>query len=120
MIGHELTAIYGIDHGRTLAVIMPAVHRHEINRKKERLAQCAERVWGITQGSETTRAMQAIDKMEAFFTAVGVPTRLSEYGIDAADAGRQVAARLAKRGLKIGEYGDLGEKEVQEIVALAK
>ncbi len=120
MIGHELTALYGIDHGRTLAVIMPAVHRHEIRRKQTRLAQCAARVWGITQGDETTRAAQAIDRMEAFFRSVGVPTRLSEYGVDAADAGRQVAERLAKRGAKIGEYGDLGTKEVQEIIALAK
>ena len=120
MIGHELTAIYGIDHGRTLAMIMPAVHRHELKRKQKRLAQCAERVWGITQGSEEERAVQAIEKMESFFKAVGVPTRLGEYGVDAADAGCQVAARLAKRGVMIGEYGDLGEKEVREIVALAK
>lgn len=120
MIGHELTALYGIDHGRTLAVIMPAVHRHELARKQSRLAQCAARVWGITQGDEATRAAQAIDKMEAFFRLVGVPTRLSEYGIDAAEAGAKVAERLAKRGVLIGEYGDLGEKEVREIVALAK
>jgi NADP-dependent alcohol dehydrogenase len=120
MIGHELTALYGIDHGRTLAVIMPAVHRHEIARKRPRLAQCAARVWGITQGDEATRAAQAIDRMEAFFQEVGVPTRLGAYNVDADEAGRLVAERLAKRGAKIGEYGDLGEKEVREIVALAK
>ncbi len=120
MIGHELTAIYGIDHGRTLAIIMPAVHRHEIRRKQKRLAQCAERVWDINRGDEATRAAQAIDRMEAFFRSVGVPTRLSEYGVDAADAGRQVAERLTKRGARIGEYGDLGANEVQAIIALAK
>jgi NADP-dependent alcohol dehydrogenase len=96
------------------------VHRYQLARKQARLAQCATRVWGITQGDEPARAAQAIDKMEAFFRSVGVPTRLSEYGIDAADAGRQVAERLAKRGIKVGEYGDLGPKEVQAIVLLAK
>ena len=120
MIGHELTALYGIDHGRTLAVIMPAVHRHQLARKQKRLAQCAARVWGITAGDEASRAAQAIDRMEAFFQAVGVPTRLAAYGVDAEEAGRQVAARLAKRGVKIGEFGDLGEQAVKEIVALAK
>lgn len=120
MIGHELTALYGIDHARTLAVIMPAVHRHQFARKQNRLAQYAKRVWHITQGDDAARAAQAIDKTEAFFKSVGVPTRLSEYGIDAEEAGRQVAERLAKRGVKIGEFGDLGPKEVQEIVALAK
>ncbi len=120
MIGHELTALYGIDHGRTLAVIMPAVHRHEIKRKQKRLAQYAARVWHLTQGDEATRAAQAIDKTEAFFRSVGVPTRLSEYGIDAAEAGQKVAERLGKRGVKIGEFGDLGPEAVREIIALAK
>jgi len=120
MIGHELTALYGIDHGRTLAVIMPAVHRHEITRKQKRLVQYAERVWQLTQGDPATRAIQAIDKTEAFFRSVGVPTRLSEYGIDAAEAGQKVSERLSKRGALIGEFGDLGPKEVQEIIALAK
>ena len=120
MIGHELTALYGIDHGRTLAVIMPAVHRHEIARKQKRLAQYAARVWHITQGDEASRAALAIEKTEAFFKSVGVPMRLSEYGIDAAEAGRLVAERLAKRGVMIGEFGDLGAKEVKEIVELAK
>ena len=120
MIGHELTALYGIDHGRTLAVIMPAVHRHELTRKQKRLAQYAARVWHLVKGDEAARAAQAIEKTEAFFKSVGVPTRLSEYGVDAADAGRQVAERLAKRGVMIGEYGDLGAKEVQAIVSLAK
>ena len=120
MIGHELTALYGIDHGRTLAVIMPAVHRHEIARKQPRLAQYAARVWHIVKGSDAEKAEKAIEKTESFFKSVGVPTRLSEYGIDAAEAGAKVAARLAKRGARLGEYGDLGPKEVQEIVLLAK
>ncbi len=120
MIGHELTARYGMDHGRTLAVIMPAVHRHQIRRKRARLAQCAARVWGITEGSEAERAAQAIDRMEAFFREVGVPTRLGEYGVDAEEAAVVVADRLAARGAKIGEYGDLGAHEVAEIIRLAR
>jgi len=120
MIGHELTALYGIDHGRTLAVIMPAVFRHEIARKQPRLAQCASRVWHIVKGDEAERAAQAIEKTEAFFKTVGVPTRLSEYNLDAAEAGAKVAGRLAKRGLKLGEYGDLGPEEVKAIVMMAK
>lgn len=120
MIGHELTALYGIDHGRTLAVIMPAVHRHELARKQKRLAQYAARVWHLVKGDEAARAAQAIEKTESFFKSVGVPTRLGEYGIDAADAGAKVAERLAKRGARLGEYGDLGAKEVKEIFLLAK
>jgi NADP-dependent alcohol dehydrogenase len=120
MIGHELTALYGLDHARTLAVIMPAVYRFQLKRKQARLAQFGKRVFHIVEGDESARASQAIDRMEAFFQSIDVPTRLSAYGIDAAAAGKQVAERLAKRGLKLGEYGDLGPTEVEKIIALAK
>jgi NADP-dependent alcohol dehydrogenase len=120
MIGHELTAIYGLDHARTLAIIMPAVHRFQFKRKQARLVQFGKRVFHIIEGDEATRATQAIDQMEAFFQSIGVATRLSVYSIDAKDAGKQVAERLEKRGAKLGEYGDLGQAEVQAIIELAK
>lgn len=120
MIGHELTALYGLDHARTLAVIMPAVHRFQLKRKQARLAQFGTRVFHLVEGDEATRAAQAIDRMEAFFQSMDVPTRLLAYGIDAAVAGKQVAERLAKRGRKLGEYEDIGPVEVEAIMNLAK
>jgi NADP-dependent alcohol dehydrogenase len=77
-------------------------------------------VFHIVEGDEATRAAQAIDRMEAFFQSIDVATRLSAYSIDAKDAGKQVAERLAKRGAKLGEYGDIGQVEVQKIIELAK
>jgi NADP-dependent alcohol dehydrogenase len=120
MIGHELTALYGLDHARTLAIIMPAVHRFQLKRKQARLAQFGKRVFHVVEGDEATRATQAIERMEKFFQSIDVPTRLSAYNIDAAVAGKQVSERLAKRGAKLGEYGDLGPAEVEKIIALAK
>jgi NADP-dependent alcohol dehydrogenase len=120
MIGHELTALYGLDHARTLAVIMPAVHRFQLKRKQARLAQFGKRVFHVVEGDEATRATQAIERMEKFFQSIDVPTRLSAYNIDAAVAGKQVSERLAKRGAKLGEYGDIGPAEVEKIIALAK
>jgi len=99
---------------------MPAVHRFQIKRKQARLAQFGKRVFHIVEGDEATRAAQAIDRMEAFFQSIDVATRLSAYNIDAKDAGKQVAERLAKRGAKLGEYGDIGQAEVQKIIELAK
>lgn len=120
MMGHELTAIYGLDHARTLAMVMPAVHRFQLKRKQARLAQFGKRVFHIVDGDEASRAAQAIDRMEAFFQSLDVATRLSAYGLDAIEAGKQVAERLAKRGVKLGEYSDLGQAEVQAIIELAK
>jgi len=99
---------------------MPAVHRFQLKRKQARLAQFGKRVFHVVEGDEATRATQAIERMEKFFQSIDVPTRLSAYNIDAAVAGKQVAERLAKRGAKLGEYGDIGPAEVEKIIALAK
>lgn len=116
-IGHELTALYGIDHGRTLAVVMPRVLRHQKARKREKLLQYAARVWGILDGSEDDRIEQAVVRTERFFQSLGVGTRKADYQIPA-EAAKLVAERLAARGALIGEHMDLGRKEVEEILAM--
>jgi len=117
MIGHELTAVYGLDHGQTLAVVMPGVMQHQRRRKREKLLQYAQRVWGLDKGSEDERIDCAIARTEAFFRSLGASTRLKEYGVGA-EAAQVVAARLAERKVLVGEHQDLGRKEVEEILAL--
>ena len=72
MIGHELTALYGVDHGQSLAIVMPGVMHHQRGRKRKKLLQYAERVWGLTGGDEEARIDQAIAKTEEFFRSLGV------------------------------------------------
>ncbi len=117
MIGHELTALYGIDHAQSLAVALPGVCRHEKQRKRAKLLQYAERVWGMADGDEDSRIDRAIDRTEQFFRSLGVGTRLSDYNIPH-DAIRTVASRIAGRGMKPGEHADLGEKDLIEILTL--
>lgn len=118
-LGHELTALYGIDHARSLAVVLPGMLRHQFHRKRAKLIQYAERVWGIADGDEDLRAERAIERTEAFFHLLGVATRLSDYDIPA-DAAHVVAERLAARKVKLGEHQDLSESDVKEILALRK
>lgn len=117
MIGHELTAFYGVDHGQSLAVTLPGVLRHQRARKLEKLVQYAERVWGITEGSDEARADAAIDRTEEFFRSLGIGTRLEDYGIPR-EACDRVARRIGERGQPIGEHQDLGANEVREILEL--
>ncbi|MCA1998120.1 MAG: iron-containing alcohol dehydrogenase [Armatimonadetes bacterium] len=114
-IGHELTALYGMDHGQTLAVVMPAVWRFKFADKKAKLAQYAERVWGVA-GTEEEKAKAAIEKTEEFFRLLGVKTRLAEYGAE--NAVEQVPPRLAQRGVVLGERRDIGPDQVREILRL--
>jgi len=118
MIGHELTALYGIDHARTLAVVAPHLYRVQAEQKRAKLLQFGERVWGIREGSEDARVEAAIQKTEAFFESLGVPTRLSKYEGIAADTPQVVAAKLESRGsTKLGERQDIEPSVLAEILS---
>lgn len=82
MIGHEITAIFGLDHAKSLAIVLPAMWRVRRQEKKEKLLQYAERVWNITSGDENERIDLAICKTEDFFHSLGMKTHLSDYDID--------------------------------------
>ena len=79
MIGHELTLLFGIDHGKTLAVVLPALWDVRREQKKDKLLQYGERIWNITEGTEDERIDLAISKIREFFESLGVKTRLSDY-----------------------------------------
>ena len=83
MIGHELTALFGIDHGQTLAIVLPSLLEVRREQKHAKLLQYAERVWNIESGSEAEKVALAIQKTRELFEDLGVKTRLSQYGIGA-------------------------------------
>jgi NADP-dependent alcohol dehydrogenase len=117
MIGHELTALFGLDHGQTLAVVHPALLRHELPQKCAKLAQFGRRVWGIQSDNDELVAQAAIDKTEAFFQAAGVATHLADYGLKPADCA-PIVERFEARDTRLGERGSIRAKEVAEILAL--
>ncbi len=119
MIGHELTAFTGLDHAQTLAIVLPALLKHQRAVKRAKLLQYADRVWNLRDGDAEARISAAIDKTEVFFRAVGVKTRLNDYGIDAAAAASladRIAARFTERGTVLGEAQDLTPAAVATIV----
>ncbi|GAB6151624.1 iron-containing alcohol dehydrogenase [Desulfosporosinus burensis] len=83
MIGHELTALFGIDHGQSLAIVLPSLLEVRREQKRAKLLQYAERVWHIESGSEDEKVDLAILKTREFFESLGVKTHLSQYGVGA-------------------------------------
>lgn len=107
MIGHELTALHGIDHAQTLAIILPSVLREKETQKRDKLAQYAERVWGIIEGDNATKAAQAITKTEEFFHTMGIKTQLADYDLGKDDIA-QIIKQLAAHGrTALGEHQDI-------------
>ncbi len=119
-MGHELTALFGIDHARTLAVIAPSHYKFNFEAKKEKLAQYAERVWNITEGSIDDKAYAGIEKTEAFFHELGIDTKLSDYTKDYEGTAEEIAKRFTDRGwLGLGEHQTLSPDKVEKIVKMA-
>ena len=107
MIGHELTAHFGIDHARTLAIVLPALLEVRQEQKKEKLLQYASRVWGISEGDDISRIKEAIHRTKQFFTSFDMPTTLSAYDIEKRDI-EKVIAGLEKKGMhNLSETKDL-------------
>lgn len=119
-IGHELTALYGIDHARTLAIITESHYKHNFEAKKEKLAQYGERVWNITEGNVDDKAQAAIKKTTAFFKSLGIDTKLSDYTSDYEGTAKEIAKRFTDRGwLALGEHQSLSPEKVKKIVEMA-
>lgn len=107
MIGHDMTALFGIDHAKTLAVVLPGVWKVRKEQKLKKLAQYAERVWNITEGTDSDKADLAIEKTVEFFHSLGIKTRLSDYGIDATGIERILASLKSGGRTHLGESGDM-------------
>ena len=119
-MGHELTAMFGIDHARTLAVIAPSHYKFNFEAKKEKLAQYGERVWNITEGSTDDKAYAAIEKTVDFFHQLGIDTKLSDYTNDYEGTAEKISKRFTDRGWTgLGEHQDLSPEKVEKIVKMA-
>ena len=120
MMGHELTALFGIDHARTLAIVAPSHYIYNFEAKKEKLAQYGERVWNITEGTQDQKAKAAIEKTEAFFHQLGIDTKLSDYTKEYEGTAEEIAKRFTNRGWTgLGEYKSLTPQDAENIVKMA-
>jgi NADP-dependent alcohol dehydrogenase len=120
MIGHELTALYEIDHARTLAIIGPNLYRVMFETKKEKLAQYGQRVWNIQGNSTEEIAEKAIEKTVDFFHKMGMKTKLSENAENIEKTADFIIARFEERGWKaLGEKQNITLEKVKTIVEMS-
>ena len=119
MIGHELTALYNLDHAQTLAIVLPALMHVQKEQKSIKIQQLGERVFGFNYSDEAEQIDKTIKAVQDFFEAMAVKARLADYDLDeqAIDA---VVKNLEKNELTtLGEHGDIDLAKVKQILALA-
>jgi len=118
MIGHELTALHGLTHGHTLAIILPATMQVLRKAKGDKLIQYGERVWNITTGTREERIDKAIRCTEDFFRSLGLTTRLHEESIGEDTIG-EIERRFNARDAKYGENQDVTGAVARKILETA-
>jgi NADP-dependent alcohol dehydrogenase len=120
-IGHELTALFGLEHARSLAVALPAVLQARRDAKAAKLLQLGERVFGVNAaaGSDKERIDETLSRLTGFLHAMGMSTRLADYGVSA-EALDQVAVNLkASRRLRMGERLDITPEQAKAFLLAA-
>lgn len=117
LIGHELTALYGLDHAETLAIALPKVMEYKKDRKLDKIVQLGRRVFGIEEKSKAKAANATIEAVKKFFVKMGAGVELKSYKLPA-DAPEAVGKNIARTYKAIGENGDITPEDVVKILKI--
>lgn len=104
MIGHEVTALTGLTHGNTLAIILPGTMNVLREQKGAKILQVGTRVFGVVSGTNDFRINETIRKTKEFFKSLGLTTTLTEANISA-DVIDEIEKRFNERNVHFGEDG---------------
>ncbi|WP_108822236.1 iron-containing alcohol dehydrogenase [Dysgonomonas sp. Marseille-P4361] len=116
MIGHELTAFYGLDHGQTLAIILPGLINELKEQKAKKITRLGKEVFGIEEDHAIEQTIKAV---ESFFEQMGVKTHLSDYNLDE-EAINKIVERMNQRGWKLGECRNITPDTIKRILISRK
>lgn len=118
MVGHELTALYGMEHAATLAALAPAMLTVLKDKKRAKLLQYGERIWGITEGSEDERIDKAIAKTKEFFETMQLKTNLRDHGLTPENIPEILDSLRAHDMVRLGEHRDVTPEVVRQALEL--
>ena len=121
-IEHEISGIYDIAHGAGLAVVFPAWMKYTLPHDLDRFVQWAVRVWNVDLDvfDREATAREGIRRMEEFFHASGVGTRLADLGIQEDRLTEMAEKCTAGNTHTVGNFVKLDQKAVHEILSLAR
>lgn len=111
---HQLGAYTDCNHGEGLAILHPVYYRHIYKNGLVKFKKFAINIWGIhSEGKDDEKiASEGIDALQAFIVEMGLPTRLSQIGIDKNINLKEIAYSCNISG---GSYKKMTHEEILEI-----
>ncbi len=118
-IEHAVSAVYDIPHGGGLAILFPNWMKYNLHHDIARFKRLAEKVFHIDPSGkdDETVALEGIAALRAFWSSIGAPSRLADYGID--DSQLETMADKAVRFGPFGNFAVLGKADVLEIYRMS-
>ncbi len=119
MIGHELTAMHGLDHAQTLAIVLPSVMHQQREQKRDKLIQYGKRVWNLSHSNQDELIDAAIAATKTFFEQMGVPTTFKGYDLDGSSIPALVDNVIRHNPNPLGEHADITAEITRKILVAA-
>lgn len=115
---HAVSAVYDIPHGAGLAILFPNWMRYMVEKDTAltKFQQLAIRVFGVDPSLDDREiALQGIDRLSTFWSDLGAPSRLADYGI-----GEDALDVLADKAMQDGPFGRLRTLEREDVLEILR
>lgn len=121
---HELGGMFDVAHGAGLAAVWGSWARYVYKEDISRFVQFAVNVMGCTNdfAHPEKTAIAGIEAMEDFYRSIGMPTSVSEMGIDMTEAQiKEMALKCSFQNARtVGNFKVLNTEDMEAIYRMAK
>ncbi|AMV12086.1 MULTISPECIES: iron-containing alcohol dehydrogenase [Geobacillus] len=116
-IEHAVSAVYDIPHAGGLAILFPNWMKHVLDENVSRFAQLAVRVFDVDPAGKSERdvALEGIERLREFWSSLGAPSRLADYGI-----GEENLELMADKAMAFGEFGRFKTLNRDDVLAILR
>jgi len=114
-IEHAVSAVYDIPHGGGLAILFPHWMEHVVDENVGRFKRMAVNVFGVDPAGRNDRetALEGIRALRSFWTSIGAPSRLADYGI-----GDDRLEVMADKAMANGPFGQFKKLRREDVLAI--
>lgn len=114
-IEHAVSAVHDIPHGGGLAILFPSWMEHVLDEGPAKFRRFAVNVFGIDPAGKSDReiGLEGIQALRAFWTSIGAPARLADYGID-----DSTVETMADKAMAGGPFGNFKKLDREDVLAI--
>ncbi|MDN5389478.1 MULTISPECIES: iron-containing alcohol dehydrogenase [Bacillus] len=117
---HAVSAVYDIPHAGGLAILFPNWMRYTLDTNVSRFKALMLNMFDIDTEDKTDKdiALEGIDKLSAFWTSLGAPSRLADYGIG--EEKLELIADIAAKEIEHGGFANFQKLNKDDVLAILR